>query len=313
MFSSYRGSLSIICVLTVLCLFYLYNGRISDDRGSFSGAESNTESQGSPVIPVSLIPKKIWYKVGPKGLSDQSKEWMDTCLLKNPSYTAEIMTDASGDEYVRKHFASRPDILETFLSLTTPIHKADFLRYLLLWAEGGIWNDLDVSCEDTLIDDWIPAQYRDKAGIVLGWEFDVGWGDGIVRQLASWTVMSEPRSPHMMMVINDIVESIYSAADTQQVSISDLRLNMLPDVVDFTGPRRLTRSVMKSMEASLGRPIDVHEICNLLEPKLMDDILILPGYSLAASANTYDGNNKTGPALVTHHYAGTWKNDHGGE
>jgi alpha 1,6-mannosyltransferase len=34
-------------------------------------------------------------------------------------------------------------------------------------------------------------------------------------------------------------------------------------------------------------------------------------YSFAASANTYD--EVQGPVLLTHHYAGTWKNEYGGE
>lgn len=46
---------------------------------------------------------------------------------------------------------------------------------------------------------------------------------------------------------------------------------------------------------------------------LVSDVLILPGFSFAASSNYYSKENATGPALVTHHYAGSWKNDHGGE
>lgn len=49
------------------------------------------------------------------------------------------MTDSSGDTFVKSHFASHPDILDTFLALRNPIVKADILRYLILYemAELG--------------------------------------------------------------------------------------------------------------------------------------------------------------------------------
>lgn len=92
------------------------------------------------------MPKKIWYKLGPKGLSDESRAWADDCLSKNSDYEVEILADESGDAYVKEHFATRPDIVETYLQLPIPILKADLIRYMLLFNEGGVWNDLDVSC-----------------------------------------------------------------------------------------------------------------------------------------------------------------------
>ncbi|NWN33545.1 hypothetical protein GY663_30675, partial [Klebsiella michiganensis] len=89
----------------------------------------------------------------------------------------------------------RPDIVDTYLALPVPIFKADMLRYLLLWDQGGIWSDLDVSCESIPIEEWIPAEYQGKAALVVGWEFDAGWPEPYVRQFASWTIMAKPRLP----------------------------------------------------------------------------------------------------------------------
>ncbi|RDL31390.1 uncharacterized protein BP5553_09599 [Venustampulla echinocandica] len=257
------------------------------------------------------IPEKIWYKLGPKGLNDQSQQWIDTCLKKNPTYKSEFMTDLSGDAYVKKNFAFRPDIVENYLALPIPILKADFLRYLLLLAEGGIWNDLDVSCEEVPIRDWIPAQYKGNASVVVGLEFDFGWGHNFVRQFTSWTLMAKPASPHILMVVDDILEGLREATSRRNVTVAELTLDMIGDVVDFTGPRRLTRSILKSLELTLKDKVDDKNISLLLEPKLIGDVLVLPGYSFASSSNRY--KEKMGPALVTHHYAGTWKNDQGGE
>lgn len=221
------------------------------------------------------------------------------------------MTDLTGDKYVVDNFAHRPDIVEMYLALAVPILKADILRYLLLLAEGGIWCDLDVSCGDVPIREWVPETMRAKTGLVVGWEFDVGWGENIIRQFESWTIMAAPGSPHLLMVINDIVDAIQGRTREYGVPVQELTLEMVGDVIDLTGPRRLTRGVLKSLALARNETIDMKSITNLLQPVMVEDVLILPGYSFSATTNVYA--NETGPALVTHHYAGSWKNHNGGE
>lgn len=305
-----KFSTTTIFILT--CLFfilYYHPMRLATPDGP---SEYDTSRKGfQPASP--RIPEKIWYKVGPKGLSDQSHEWLDDCLHKNPAHSAQIMTDLTGDQYVEQNFGHRPDIVHAYLSLSVPILKADFLRYLLLFIEGGIWADLDVSCGDVPIREWIPETIRAKAGLVVGWEFDVGWGDSFIRQFESWTIMAAPGSPHLLMVIDDIMEGIRQKTGEYGVPVSGLTLEMTGDVIDFTGPRRLTRGVLKSLELVRNETIDMASISNLLEPVLVEDVLILPGYSFAATSNTYSNENVTGPSLVQHHYAGSWKNHNGGE
>lgn len=101
--------------------------------------------------PATLIPEKLWYKVGPRGINNETREWINTCLEQNPTFEHQIMTDSSGDAFVINKFGHRPDIVETYLALSVPIVKADLLRYLLLFSEGGIWSDLDVSCGQYVI------------------------------------------------------------------------------------------------------------------------------------------------------------------
>ncbi|KAE8355941.1 hypothetical protein BDV28DRAFT_128145 [Aspergillus coremiiformis] len=258
----------------------------------------------SDISQTPKIPEKIWYKVGPKGQNDQAREWMEDCLRKNPAYRSEILTDHTAELFVKEHFAFRPDIIETYFALPLPIHQADFLRYLILFIEGGIWFDLDVSCEDTPISDWIPSEFKDEANLLVGWEFDVGWGERVFRQIQTWTVMAVPRSRHLLRVIDDIVDAVRESQDGDMVNA---------DVVDFTGPRRFTRGVFKSLELAINGTIDYHGISHLLAPRLIGDVVLMPGYSFSASVNKYDAGDVVGPSLVKHHYAGSWKNQYGGE
>lgn len=272
-----------------------------------------THSPNLPGLKPIGIPQKFWYKLGPKGLSDDSLEHINTCLEKNPTYRREFLTDTSGDHYVREYFSHRRDIVDVFHALTVPILKADLLRYMILYAEGGVWSDLDVSCEDVAISQWIPKEYKNATGLVVGLEFDMPWeNDNFLHtQFASWTIMAKPGVQHLWQVIEDILMDLQKAAKEHEVPVKDLTLEMLPDVVDLTGPKRMTRSIVKSMEMTLDDTVDDRNISGLLTPKLVGDVLILPGNSFAASQNGYPEDQ--GPPFVAHHYAGSWKNDHGGE
>lgn len=270
------------------------------------------------------IPKKIWYKLGAKGLSSDARGWTNTCITQNPEYHAEFLTDRSADDFVSERYADRPDIVETYLALTVPILKADLLRYLLLYAEGGVWFDLDVSCEGIPIEEWVPEESREEAGLVVGWEFDAGYHFHFQRQFTTWAVMARKGVPHLMAVVDDVLQSMADVARANNASVSQLTKGMVGDIVDLTGPKRFAASVAGSLESSLGLNSQTDgadgwegwdAYYELLEPKLAGDVLILPGYSLAASFNTYEeqDQDRVGPSLVTHHYAGTWKNDYGGE
>lgn len=260
------------------------------------------------------IPEKIWYKLGPKGLSKDAEGWIDSCLTINPTYRHEFLTDANGENYVREHFGHRSDIIDTYFALTIPILKADLLRYLILFAEGGIWSDLDISCDKRkTIHEWIPDQYKRQTNLVVGLEFDETWeDDGVLHsQFASWTIMSKPGSPHMLQVIDDIIVAIREKSEENDVSIEILTTKMVGDVIDLTGPKRMTWSIVASLEKMMQRTLDDRDISGLKEPKLLGDVLILPGNAFADNQNDYPEDE--GPVLVQHHYAGSWKNDHGGE
>lgn len=194
---------------------------------------------------------------------------------------------------------------------TVPILKADLLRYLLMYTYGGVYMDLDVSC-DTPIAEWLPREYESDAGLVVGWEFDMGYGDNIIREFATWAMMAKPRSPHIWTVVEDTLAFFNETMATNQVPIQGITLPMVGDVVDATGPRRFTRGIAKSIEKLFG--LALQDFHNLTTPKLAGDVLILPGYAWAASSNKFeDVLDPVPPPLLSHHYAGSWKNDKGGE
>ncbi|KAF7862584.1 hypothetical protein EAF04_007457 [Stromatinia cepivora] len=259
------------------------------------------------------FPKKLWYKVGAQGVSSEARRFRHHCLNINPGYKSEILTDAFADEYIWKWYSQRPDILNTYFSLSIPILRADLLRYLILYAYGGVWFDLDVSCEDIPMDRWVLEEHRGAANLVVGLEFDCEWqDDGILySQFASWTIMAKPGSPHLMRVIDDIVMEINGIARRNNVTVEGLQLSMISDVVDVTGPKRMTLGIVKSLNNILGRKLDDRDVGELRSARLIHDVLILPANAFAGTQNGFKKDK--GAVFVNHHYAGSWKNKFGGE
>lgn len=266
-----------------------------------------------PPKPVSRIPKKIWYKKGKRERTLDMLDWEAGCLHRNPGYTSQVMDDEQSDEFVRTTYADHKELLDIYLSLTVPILKADIFRYLVLYHEGGIWFDLDVSCGTVPIDDWIPKEYKENTGLVVGWEFDSPYGANAMRQINSWTILAEPKSPHLWQVVEDIIQRAHEIMEQNNVTASGIKMDMVDDVVLFTGPIRFTGSLWKSLEHNYNHKVDVLKYANLTQPALIEDTVLLPGFSLAASMNRYPEGTVVGPSLVIHHYAGSWKNAEGGE
>jgi alpha 1,6-mannosyltransferase len=307
-----------LIILTILSIFNYYTTSFLKAKPALPESESLPSTSTAALLLTSTskpsIPSRIWYKIGPQGLSTEAQTWVQTCLATNPTYHATYLDDTTASLWVSASFTHRPDILETYHSLPFPILKADLLRYLLLYSEGGIWNDMDVSCSlEIPIDDWVPSEYKEDANLVVGWEFDVGWGSSFTREFATWTIMARAASPHLGKVIDDIVEMFRGKSEEYNLTISELTMEMIGDVVDSTGPRRMTRGIIKSLESSLNHNLDEKDRSLLKAPILVGDVLILPGLSFAASANHYPEGETIGQPLVTHHYASSWKNDIYGE
>ena len=128
--------------------------------------------------------------------------------------------------------------------------------------------------------------------------------------------MARPGSQHLWKVVEDVLTGIEEKCRENEVSVGELTMGMIGDVVDLSGPRRLTRSVVGGLGEVLGEETVAEKMLDLKEllvPSLVGDVLVLPGFALAKSSNTYANGTEIGSVLVEHHYAGSWKNEHGGE
>lgn len=252
----------------------------------------------------------IWQTTGPQNLTTAQEKDIASWREKHPFFSFTLMTDEQGDSFVREHYSDRPDIVDLFLRLPIPIVKADLFRYLVLVAKGGIYADIDVFCEQP-ISTWLPQEHIgsiDSINLIIGLEFDFGFrGEGIevASQFANWVIASKPENKHLQHAIDTAVEGMYAVAEKYKVDIEHLELWMLPDVVNIAGPKRMTIAVLESLSEDLNRLIDDRVISGAKEPRLVGDVMIMPNNAFAAMQARFPTDQ--GPALVTHHYAGSWK------
>jgi alpha 1,6-mannosyltransferase len=89
------------------------------------------------------FPSKIWqsWKDDSENPTPRTNGFPHQWRVLNPSFRYERLTDANMDAYVRaRAHRSLSDLVisDLFVSLTDPILKAEFLRYLILLYDGGV-------------------------------------------------------------------------------------------------------------------------------------------------------------------------------
>lgn len=270
------------------------------------------------------ISNKIWqtWHTPAIFLDEEDRARVRTWHEVNPNHRYELLTDKGGETFVRQHFAGEPLIRDVFLNLTDTILRADFLRYLVLLAEGGVYADLDVECRKP-IDTWTPDAMKGIVGVVVGIEADRKpvkndvelyydyreyiWG------ITNWTFMAKRGHPFMRFVAETVAINLLNVAKKQQRSLSTMELSY-KEVIDATGPRAFTEAFFAYASRTTGSPVSYETATMLEEPILIDDILLLPirAMSTAEADRTGDmgAHSSTWPAVLFHWSAGTWKKTH---
>lgn len=285
---------------------------------------SQAVSSKSASLAGQEIPKKVWqtWHTSAMLLGEEEKERARTWQERNPHYRYELLTDNGAESYVRYHFADDALILNTFLNLTDNILRADFMRYLVLAAEGGVYADLDVECQEP-IDTWIPPAFQGKAGVVVGVENDrlpvdmdkdlyydyrkYIWG------INNWTFMCKAGHPFMRFVAESVARNLLEMARKQYRTLGTMKLSY-KEVIDSTGPMAFTDALFAYATRVTGKKFTHKDGTMLEEPKLIDDILILPIRAMSTAEAEREGvegaHSVNWPAVVYHWSVGSWKSSH---
>lgn len=88
------------------------------------------------------IPKIIMQTWKNKDVPYQWKPSPQSIEELMPDWRYVLMTDEDNDRFVKRYF---PDFWEVYDDLEYPIMKADAIRYMWLYINGGIYMDLDIA------------------------------------------------------------------------------------------------------------------------------------------------------------------------
>ncbi|TPX10588.1 uncharacterized protein E0L32_008474 [Thyridium curvatum] len=265
----------------------------------------------------SKFPAYIWqtWKWTPANGEFQFREQEATWTEQHPGFTHEVITDNVAVHLLRLLYASVPEVLDAYHALPLPVLKADFFRYLILLARGGIYSDIDTYAIRSALE-WIPESVpRESVGLVIGIEADPDrpdWKDWYSRriQFCQWTIQAKPGHPVLREIVARLTSEILRRKRSGELSrVQD------KNVIEFTGPAVWTDIIFEyfnderyfDMATSKGA-IDYRNFTGMTMPKRVGDVIVLPITSFSPGVNTMGAKDYDDPmAFVKHDFEGTWK------
>ena len=262
----------------------------------------------------SKFPAYIWqtWKWTPANGEFTFREQEATWTEQHPGFIHEVITDGVAVHLLRLLYASVPEVLEAYNALPLPVLKADFFRYLILLARGGIYSDIDTFAIRSALE-WIPESVpREAIGLVIGIEADPDrpdWKDWYSRriQFCQWTIQSKPGHP----VLREIVTRITMETLRQKrAGLLDGITNK--GVIEFTGPAVWTDVIFEyfnddryfDMTNSKGA-IDWKNFTGMESPKRVGDVIVLPITSFSPGVQQMGAKDYDDPmAFVKHDFEG---------
>ncbi len=240
---------------------------------------------------------------------DQEASW----TVLHPGFVHEVITDSVALSLLRMLYASVPEVLEAYEALPLPVLKADFFRYLILFARGGIYSDIDTFALQSA-DVWIPkAIPRESVGMVIGIEADPDredWAKWYSRriQFCQWTIQSKPGHP----ILRDTITRITNATLGLKANGKLSSMHGSEGVVDLTGPAIWTDTIMDyfndsrffDMSATLGK-IDFQNFTGMETSKRVGDVVVLPITGFSPGVGQMGAKDYDDPmAFVKHDFEG---------
>lgn len=266
----------------------------------------------------SKFPAYIWqtWKYSPSSgefgedLRPLEASWTE----QHPGFIHEVVTDDAAYHLIKYLYASVPEVTEAYNSLPLPVLKADFFRYLILLARGGIYSDIDTQALKPTTE-WLPENFdRSTVGLVVGIEADAtdraDWSKWYSRriQFCQWTIQSKPGHP----VLRDLVATITEDALRMKKQGILKKDKMDKSIVEFTGPAVFTDAVFSYFNnesyfdySVRNTSISAMDFAGLTSQKKVGDVIVLPITSFSPGVEHMGSKDTDDPmAFVKHEFSG---------
>ncbi|KAI6712987.1 hypothetical protein JHW43_004456 [Diplocarpon mali] len=234
---------------------------------------------------------------------------------KHPGFVHEVITDQVSVHFLRHLYAAVPEVLQAYTAMPLPVLKADFFRYLILLARGGIYSDIDTYALKSA-SEWLPESVpRDAVGLVVGIEADPDrddWAEWYSRriQFCQWTIQSKPGHPVLRNIVANITEETI-----RKQKLGTLKGLKDDKVIEYTGPGVWTDTIFDflndkkyfDMRAS-HENITWKDFTGMTAAKTIGDVVVLPITSFSPGVGQMGAEDYEHPmAFVKHEFEGSWK------
>lgn len=282
-------------------------------------ATSTVSEQLEFMVPYKLnqrFPAFIWQTWKQDLLSTELdsalRSYINSWDQVNVNFVHEVFNDKNAQKIIKHLYKNIPKVYKAYTLLPSPILKADFFRYLILFARGGVYSDVDTEALKA-IPNWFPnGMTPEKTGLVVGVEADPDrpdWHDWYARRLqfCQWTIQSKPGHPVLRNLIAKITEitidrkakgSLDLAAENEEGA----------DIMNWTGPGIWTDVLFEYFNTVSDEEVTYLTFTNKDTPTVIGDVLVLPITSFSPGVGHMGAKSRNDPmAFVQHHFSGSWK------
>lgn len=252
-------------------------------------------------------PSSVWFI---DDLRSPEASWTEM----HPGFVHQVITDDTQRHLIKYYFASIPEVVEAYEALPLAVLKADFFRYLVLLARGGIYSDIDTTALRPA-PEWLPEDLdQSTIGLVVGIEADPDrpdWEEWYSRrvQFCQWTIQAKPGHPVLRDIVAYITEETLRMKRAKRLS----KKKMDKTIVEFTGPAAWTDAVFRyfnnpdyfNIEPGSSRNVSYEDFTNQEEHRKVGDVVVLPITSFSPGVGQMGSKDLDDPmAFVQHDFGG---------
>ncbi|PVH16516.1 uncharacterized protein CXQ87_004809 [Candidozyma duobushaemuli] len=279
----------------------------------------------TPYDPKTKFPAYIW-QTWKHGLNDdrfdvQYREGQAQWAVKNPGFVHELFNDDTTFATVKHLYQHAPEVIEAYKSMPEVILKMDFFKYLILFAKGGVYADVDTVPLQP-VPNWIPDNVSPtELGLIIAVGSDsksAKWRSDTVRRLefGNYVLQCKPGHPILREIIASITENTLrlrrTLKDGEQLALEGSSNQKSLAISKWTGSGLWTDTVLEYLndyvKSSIYQSVTWKDFHGLENPKLVSDVLVLPIKSFASTVEvSKDGKIGDPIAFVKHFSANIWK------
>ncbi|EMR10035.1 hypothetical protein PNEG_01789 [Pneumocystis murina B123] len=206
---------------------------------------------------------------------------------------------------IRHLYLSIPDVIKAYNALSTSILKANFFRYLILFARGGIYSDINT---ELLLpaSNWISESIElSSIGLIIGIETDITSRPDTMQdnseffRFSSKTIRAKPGHPVLREIIVNITEEILQKKSTSKNSLkstqfinSALWTNI---IIDYLSSDAISSSKVESENISYSY------LSKINKEMTIGDIVILPITSFSLNERYISSKTSESPQAILRH------------